>query len=66
LAATDPARSNALAEQILAVQPDNDAAFEQLIRNAVARRDTAAREAALRRYPSLASRLARSGLLRTL
>jgi DNA-binding SARP family transcriptional activator len=66
LAATDPARSNALAEQVLAVQPDNDAAFEQLIRNAVARRDTAAREAALRRYPSLASRLARSGLLRTL
>jgi DNA-binding SARP family transcriptional activator len=69
LASTDPGRSDALAEQVLALEPDNEAAFERLVRNAEARHDTGAREAALRRYPGLASRLgvrARSGLLRAI
>ena len=57
LVSTDPSRSSALAEQVLAIEPDNVAAFERLIRNAESRRDPVDRDAILRRYPNLARRL---------
>ena len=69
LASTDLARSDAVAEHALALEPDNEAAFERLVRNAETRRDGTAREALLRRYPSLASRLgirARTGMPRAM
>ena len=69
LVSTDPSRSSALAEQVLAVDPDNIAAFERLVRNAESRRDLVDRDAILRRYPSLARRLGdrvRNGALRAI
>jgi LuxR family maltose regulon positive regulatory protein len=69
LAATDPDRSDTLAEQVLAIQPDNHAAFERLIGNAQVRGDSAARDAAIRRYSEMVSRLGprpRTPLLRAI
>ena len=47
---TDPRRSDALAEQVLALEPDNEDAHERLIRNAQARRDHSSLRRAIRRY----------------
>src|SRR5207248_3290002 len=49
-AATDSRRSDALAEQVLTVEPDHEGAHERLIRNAQARRDHSTLRRVIRRY----------------
>ncbi len=57
LATTEPTRSDALAEQAIALEPENEAGYERLIDNAAARGDgTLARQAA-RRYRRAATSL---------
>jgi LuxR family transcriptional regulator, maltose regulon positive regulatory protein len=57
-ASRDPARSDALAEQVLAIEPDNEAAYARLIANAEARapRQLLAQQRLLQRYKRAAAR----------
>jgi DNA-binding SARP family transcriptional activator len=55
LAAADPARSDGLAEQVLAVAPDTDMAYERLMQNARQRRDQNAMRRIARRYEQAAA-----------
>ena len=50
LAPTDPARSDGLAEAVLAVAPDTDVAYERLLLNARHRRDVDALRRVAKRY----------------
>ena len=54
-AARQPARSDALAEQVLAIEPDNEPAYERLIANAKAQGDALAYRRALHRYQRAAA-----------
>jgi DNA-binding SARP family transcriptional activator len=56
LAGEDPPRSDALAEWALAVDPISEPAYEQLLRNAQARRDTPAAREVTRRYREMTRR----------
>lgn len=49
-AADDVSRSDALAEQVLLCQPDNEAAYERLIANALKARDQVGLRQVLSRY----------------
>jgi LuxR family transcriptional regulator, maltose regulon positive regulatory protein len=55
-ARTDPSRSDALAEQVLAVEPDNEAAYERLLANAQARRNGPGYHRVVHRYQRAAAR----------
>ena len=53
IAPADLARSDALAEQVLTLDPDNRPAYEQLLRNARIRRDPAAAQSVAERYRTM-------------
>jgi DNA-binding SARP family transcriptional activator len=57
VAVADLDRSDALAEQVLALEPGNEAAYERLIRNAERRRDPLAVRRVARRYRRAAAQL---------
>jgi DNA-binding SARP family transcriptional activator len=57
ISSTDPARSDGLAERVIAVEPENEAAYERLMLNARARGDLLAAHRVARRYEEAASRL---------
>jgi ATP/maltotriose-dependent transcriptional regulator MalT/DNA-binding SARP family transcriptional activator len=50
VALAEPDRSDALVEQVITLQPENEAAYERMIRNAEARRDPLAVRRIVRRY----------------
>jgi LuxR family maltose regulon positive regulatory protein len=54
-AARNPGRSDALAEQVLAIEPDNEPAYERLTANAKAHGDALAYRRALHRYQRAAA-----------
>ncbi len=54
-AARDPSRSDALAEQVLAIEPDNEPAYERLIANAQAQGNALVYRRALHRYERAAA-----------
>jgi DNA-binding SARP family transcriptional activator len=55
LARTDPARSDGLAEAVLAVAPETDTAYERLIQNARQRGDVLAMRRHIKRYEQAAA-----------
>ncbi|MGI9148277.1 MAG: hypothetical protein ACR2IK_17275 [Chloroflexota bacterium] len=55
LAPTNPGRSDALAEHVLAVAPDTDMAYERLLQNARQRRDHMAVRRIVKRYEQAAA-----------
>jgi DNA-binding SARP family transcriptional activator len=57
LSDSDPVRSDGLAEQVLAADPENETAYERLLRNARARGDRLAVQRIVRRYEEAAERL---------
>ena len=57
LAATNPVRSDQLAEQVVALEPENEVGYERLIRNAEKRGDTLAVRRTARAYEQAAAQL---------
>jgi LuxR family maltose regulon positive regulatory protein len=57
ISTSDPARSDGLAERVLDVEPENEAAYERLLLNARARGDLLAAHRIRRRYEDTAHRL---------
>ena len=57
VSAEDPARSDGLAEQVLALEPENEAAYGRLLLNARARGDSLAARRIAQRYHEAAERL---------
>lgn len=55
VARTDPARSDVLAERVIAVAPDTDVAYERLIHNARTRQDASGLRRAAKRYEQAAA-----------
>lgn len=55
LAATEPARSDGLAEAVLAIAPETDTAYERLIQNARQRGDSLAMRRLVKRYEQAAT-----------